>query len=264
MFALINGLTLHYRIEGNVQGAALVFINSLGCDFRIWDNVLPPLADHFRLIRYDKRGHGLSDTPPGPYSIRDHTLDLTGLLTHLHLETAIIVGLSVGGMIAMDYTVQYAERVRALVLCDTLPKIGASELWSERIQALRENGLGPMAEKLMGRWFTSTFAAQRPADYGGYGNMLSRMPLEGYIATCAALRDADLRDSVKAITAPTLVLCGAADVSTPVSAAREFAETLPNARYATIEEAAHLSCIEQPKAVAAAMERFFQDNGDGR
>lgn len=264
MFALVNNLTLHYQIDGQPGGAPLVFINSLGCDFSIWDNVILPLTDHFRIIRYDKRGHGLSDAPPGPYTLRDSTDDLNELLKHLRVEATILVGISVGGLIAMDYALQHSARVRALVLCDTAPKIGTSELWNDRIQTLRENGLERMAEALIARWFRPAFAVERPAEYRGYRNMLTRMPLDGYIGMCAALGEADLREPAKTITTPTLVLCGAADVSTPASAMREFAETLPNARYEIIEEAAHLSCIEQPEVVTAAMERFFQDNGHGR
>lgn len=259
MFALINGLTLHYRIEGPLHGPPLVFINSLGTDLRLWDAVVPAFVGRFRIIRFDKRGHGLSDAPPGPYTIRDHVQDLVGLLEHLKIETAILVGISVGGLIAMDYTLQHPQRVTALVLCDTAPKIGTAELWRERMAAVSEQGLGPLAEKLIERWFTPTFANQHPAAYRGYRNMLARMPFAGYIATCAALRDADLREQVAAITTPTLALCGAADISTPPAVLRQLAATLPNARFELISGAAHLPCVEQPVAVVAAVNRFFQD-----
>jgi len=263
MFALINNLTLHYRIEGDARNPPLVFINSLGTDLRLWDEVAAKFVDRYRLIHYDKRGHGLSDAPTGPYSIRDYAHDLAGLLDHLKVETGILVGISVGGMIAMDYTLQYPERVKALVLCDTAPRIGAVESWNDRIQVVRQQGLAALAETLTGRWFAPVFASRHPAKYRGYLNMLARMPLEGYVATCAALRDADLREQAKAITAPSLVLCGSEDASTPPSLVLQFAVSLPNAHFEIIEEAAHLPCVEQPEAVAAAMDRFFRDGKHG-
>ena len=215
-FVAVQGITLHYVFEGLKEGVPLVFINSLGGDLRIWDKLVPYFVEHFPIIRYDKRGHGLSDCPPGPYSIRDHANDLANLLEYLQVKQAILVGVSVGGMIALDYAINHPQSVGALVLCDTAAKLGTAEYWHERIESLRKNGFDDVAEAIVSRWFSPTFFNQHSADYQGYFNMLTRTPIAGYIATCEAIRDADLRDSVRTIKAKSLILCGAEDSATPL------------------------------------------------
>lgn len=258
-FVTVDGITLHYLLNGTAAGIPLVFINSLGTDLRIWEQVIPYFTNRFAIIRYDKRGHGLSDAPPAPYTLADHVNDLAGLLTHLKVENAILVGISVGGMIAQAYAARYPQRTRALVLCDTAAKIGTADYWNERIQVVTENGLESIAEMLLARWFAPEFRVQHPADYRGYSNMLTRTPVTGYVGTCASLRDADLREVVGTIQAKTLVLCGAQDLATPPDLARELAERLPHGRLVLIENAGHLPCIEQPAAMATYIAQFLQD-----
>ena len=258
-FKTIDSITLHYAHEGQEQTTPLVFINSLGTDLRIWDAVAARFADRFMLIRYDKRGHGLSDCPPGPYTIRQHTNDLAGLLEQLQVEAVVLIGVSVGGMIAMDYAASYPQRIRALVLSDTAAKIGTTDLWNERISPLRENGMAHLAGAILERWFSPAFAGQHPAAYRGYFNMLTRTPLEGYIATCEAIRDADLSDVAPSIEAPTLVVGGAEDGATPPDLVRGLAEALPNARFELIEHAGHIPSIEQPAVLAATIDRFLEE-----
>jgi 3-oxoadipate enol-lactonase len=256
-FATIEGITLHYNLEGTKDGVPIVFINSLGTDLRIWDEVVTHLSDRFRLLRFDQRGHGLSDAPQGPYSLNNFTEDLAGLMAHLRIDKAVLVGNSVGGMVAMDFAVRYPQRVSALVLCDTAAKIGNSDYWHDRIKALRESGIAPLADVILSRWFSPAFAARRSADYRGYANMLIRAPLAGYIATCEAIRDADLRETVKTLTAKTLVLCGSEDKVTPPDIVREFAESLPRTRFELVAEAGHIPSIEQPQALATRIEDFL-------
>ncbi len=257
-FATVNEVTLHYTLEGLSQGTPLVFINSLGSDLRIWDDVVPTFLDQYPIIRHDKRGHGLSDCPPAPYSIRNHSEDLVKLLDHLNIDQVIPIGISVGGMIAQDFTINHPDRVKALVLCDTGAKIGTDELWNDRIDALRANGMAYLAEPILERWFAPAFKENDPAAYQGYYNLLTRMPVTGYTGTCEALRDADLREGVKTITAKTLVLCGDEDMSTPPALNQELAESIPNAEFALIEKAGHLPCVEQPAAVAEKINQFLQ------
>jgi 3-oxoadipate enol-lactonase len=262
-FTTINGLTLHYTLDGLSTGMPLVFLNSLGTDLRMWDKLISHLAGRYRLIRYDKWGHGLSDCPPGPYTLRDHTHDLSGLLTHLQIDEAILVGDSVGGMIALDFAISRPNQVKALILCDTAAKIGTAEYWNERIETLRQHGLPYLADAILERWFSPAFAEQYPAAYRGYFNMLTRIPLEGYIATCEAIRDADLRSVVPSIEVPTLVVTGAEDGATPPELVRGLAEALPQARFELIEGAGHLPGIEQPAALATKIDQFLQENGYG-
>jgi 3-oxoadipate enol-lactonase len=258
-FITAGNLTLYVRREGAETGTPLVFMNSLGTDHRIWDAVIPVLAADTPIVRYDKRGHGLSDCPPAPYSIRDHTYDLAGLLAALNINQAIVVGISVGGMIAMDFAAANPGQVTALVLCDTYPKIGTAEMWNDRINTLRARGMAALSSAILARWFAPNFQIQYPAVYRGYENMLLRTPVEGYTGTCEAIRDADLTGIIPTIQTPTLVLCGTMDVSTPPVMVRELANMMPNARYVEIADAGHLSCIESPAAVTAAIHTFLKD-----
>lgn len=258
-FATVNGLTLHYRTGGSPGRPAIVFANSLGSDLRIWDDVAAALAADYHIIGYDKRGHGLSDCPPGPYTIDDHAADLAALLDHLDIAQAAIAGVSVGGMIAQAFAARYPDRVTRLVLCDTGARIGTRAYWDERIATLEASGFDTLRETILSRWFAPGFAAARPADYRGYGHMLTRTPLPGYIATCAAIRDADLRASSATITVPTLVLCGAEDIATPPDLGRELAAIIPGARFELIPDAGHLPSIEQPAVLAATIGDFLAE-----
>ena len=256
-FTIGNGLTTHYTLEGSGEGIPLVFINALGTDLRIWDGVVTHLTNRHPILRFDKRGHGLSDCPPAPYSIRDFSSDLFGLLEQLGISQTILVGISVGGMIALDFAASWPERVHSMVLCDTAPVIGTADLWNERINKLRADGMGSMAEAILARWFAPTFKEKSPAAYQGYYNMLTRMPVEGYTGTCEALRDADLTQATRTIEAHTLILCGTEDVSTPPDLVRGFVELMPDAEFQEIPGAGHSSCVEQPDLVAEQIERFL-------
>jgi 3-oxoadipate enol-lactonase len=261
-FIIANHITLHYLTSSGHSGTPLVFINSLGTNLHLWDAVISCLPSQLPLVRYDKRGHGLSDTPPAPYTIRDHSEDLASFLEQLKIESAIVIGISVGGLIAMDYAIRHPNRVQTLILSDTSPRIGTADGWSERIQTIRERGLAGMVTNILDRWFAPTFKSQEPAIYQGFANMLLQTPVEGYIGTCAALRDADLHETVRQINAPSLILCGARDISTPPNLMSDLAEMLPNARFQVIEDAGHLPCVEQPKTMAMMIQQFLQEAGN--
>lgn len=260
MFAPANQLTLHYQEEGQPQGAPLVFLHSLGTDLRIWDEATGAFTGRFRILRYDLRGHGLSDSPPGPYAIHEESSDLLALLSWLGIREAILIGISVGGLIAMDFALRFPDAARGLALADTAPKIGTAEGWNERIRAVRDSGLGGMAETILSRSFLPSFPQDRPVEYRGYVNMLSRSPVDGYNATCAALRDTDLSGGIQKIAVPVLALCGAGDPVVTPEQTREWAGRLPQARVEVIDGAAHLPCIEQPQATAAAIARFLVED----
>jgi 3-oxoadipate enol-lactonase len=261
-FASIDRLTIHYKFELN-SGVPVLFINSLGSDLRIWDDVAATLERSS--LRYDKRGHGLSDAPSGPYSITDHANDLHGLLEHLNLERVVIVGISVGGQIALEFTSRFPERVAAAIFCDTGMKIGTAELWNARIEAVRDHGLEHISEAIMQRWFGADFRHERAALVRGYQNMLERQPSVGYIATCEALRESDLYDAAQAVRAArvkTLVVCGKDDQSTPVALSQELATTLET-NLELIDNAGHLPCIEQPESFAKILNSFLETELNG-
>ena len=236
-----------------------MFTNSLGSDLRIWGDLAERLSGQFKVIRYDHRGHGLSDAPPPPYSAEGLAGDVVALLDYLEIGQAALCGVSVGGLIAQAAVVKYPERVRALVLSDTGARIGTVESWQQRIEMIRADGVGSIEKMTMERWFSVGFRQRRPADVRGYATMLRQTSPDGYIGTCAALRDGDLRDAVKKIHCPTLVLCGAEDIATPPELGRELAGLIPGAKFSLIEEAAHLPCVEQPAAMAERMLEFFRE-----
>ena len=257
-FAEINDLIVHYQVTKPGGPPPLLFINSLGSDLRIWDDVVAHFGDRF-VIRYDKRGHGLTDCPPGPYTIDGLADDVVGLLNYLGVAKVIPIGISVGGMIALSLAARYPARVARLVVSNTGAVIGTADYWAARIATLEATGFAELGEAIVGRWFGPTFCGNRPVYYRGYHNMLIRTPLTGYIATCAAIRDADLRETVRSMTVPTLVLCGAEDQATPPALSQELVALLPTGRFHLIPHAAHLPCIEQPQLMAQAIAEFIKE-----
>jgi 3-oxoadipate enol-lactonase len=258
-FIQVDKVVHHYTIEGADDAPALVFANSLGSDHRIWDPVLPHLREEFRIIRYDQRGHGLSDVTPSPYSIDDLVNDLAGLLEGLKVDESVVCGLSVGGMIAQGLASAYPGRVRALVLCDTAMQIGPASMWDERIAVIQNDGIGVLTEPIMERWFTQAFRESRVEEFSGYINMLERTPVEGYVGTCCAIRDADMRAAAASIDRPTLVLCGDRDLATPPELGAKLADAIPDAIFSLVEDAAHISCVEQPEIFSRSLIKFLEE-----
>ncbi|HKP25864.1 MAG TPA: 3-oxoadipate enol-lactonase [Dongiaceae bacterium] len=259
-FGLYNHQVLHFRDENPGKDRTFVFVNALGTDLRIWDEVVADYAGNFRILRYDLRGQGLSDAPPAPYSIDDHVADLAALLEGREIHGAIVVGMSVGGMIALALAAAHPELVRLLVLCDTAHRIGTPELWSARIEAVRANGLASIADAVLERWLSIEFRHAHPADLAGYRNMLTRNPAEGYIGTCATLRDTDLTSVAAEVTQSTLCLVGEADQATPPALVESLSALIPNATYKTIPNGGHLPCIEQPGSLSLRIESFVRRN----
>jgi 3-oxoadipate enol-lactonase len=250
-FTAVNGSVVHYCDEGPRTERAIVFSNSLGTDFRIWDEVVARLCVDARLIRYDKRGHGLSELPAGAASIEDYAIDLAGLLDKLAVRRALIVGVSMGGLIAQELYRRRPDLVGALALCDTAAKIGSDESWSTRISAIERGGVEAVADSVMTRWFAAAFRQQRREEFRGWRLMLTRSDQAGYLAACEALRHADLRAYCAGIKVPTLCLVGDEDGSTPPPIVRELSESITGARFEIVAGAGHLPNIEKPEAVAA-------------
>lgn len=254
-----NGHAIHFADVGPRDGVPIVFSNSLGTDFRAWEPLLPHLPAGLRVIRYDKSGHGLSDFA-GERPIEAHAGDLAALLDHLDVAKAVVVGLSVGGLIAQAFANAHPDRTLALALCDTGHKIGSAEIWNPRINAIVKDGMEAVLEPTMERWFTEPYRESNP-DFPVWCNMLTRTSAEGYCAVGRAIRDADFTDRTRGIKAPTVCVVGAQDGATPPSLVRELAGLIQGAKFVQIEECGHLPCIEQPEALAAAIIRLLRDNG---
>lgn len=261
-FARIGEVVLHYRLTGDPSRQKVIaFANSLGTDFRIWDDVVAGLSRDYACLQYDKRGHGLSDAPDAPYTMSALVGDLDGLLDHLGIEEAIVCGDSVGGMIAQGLAGTRPESVQALILCDTGHKIGTAPMWNDRIHAVESRGISAISDNILERWFSKAYRTGDSADFAGYRNMLIRTTIAGYVGTCSALRDADLTEVAKRIACPTLCIVGDQDGSTPPALVKSMAALIPDAQYHEVADAGHLPCIEQPAALEARIRQFLGNAG---
>lgn len=255
----VNGLRIHHRLEGAPGAPVLVLSSSLGTDLGLWDGQVPALASRYRVLRYDMRGHGASQAPPGPYSVAALARDVLGLLDALGVVRALFCGISLGGMVGQWLGMNAPERVAALVLANTSARLGPPEAWDARIAAVRAGGMESVAGAVLARWFTPGFRDRRPDEVDRVRRMLLATPPEGYAAACAAVRDMDHRASVGRIGAPTLVVSGAADPSTPPAEGRFLAERIPGARHVELD-AAHLSNVEAPQAFLDAVLPFLEEH----
>ncbi len=257
--AVFDDVQLHYRIDGDPDGAPVVFANSLGTDLRLWDAVLPLLPAGLKLIRYDKRGHGLSSLPDEPYSMGALVRDAERLLDLLEIRDSLFVGLSIGGMIAQGLAVKRPDQIRAMVLSNTAAKIGTPQMWQDRIDAVRSGGIEALADAIMERWFSRAFR-DRP-ELALWRNMLIRQPADGYIGCSAAITGTDFYTPTSGLRLPTLGIAGDEDGSTPPDLVRETVDLVPGSRFELIRRAGHLPCVEQPAAYADELNRFITGTG---
>lgn len=266
-FICLNNQTTHYAFEksgaatNSAAGSApvIVFINSLGTDMRIWDDVKTQLKGEFSLLTYDKRGHGLSDTGTTPYTIDELADDLIALLEALKLKRVILCGLSVGGLIAQALFAKKPELVAGLILSNTAHKIGTAEMWRTRIDAILQNGLSSILAPTMERWFTPAYRLPDNAAFAAYCNMFTRQPVDGYTATCEALAQADYTAQAQQICVPTLCLVGDQDGATPPALVQETADLIPAAEFIMLEKCAHIPCVEQPQIFSQTIAKFIKN-----
>lgn len=257
----VNGITHHYSDQGPTDGPPLVFANSLGTDFRLWDQVLPLLPPGLRLIRYDKRGHGLSEGPASPYYMGDLVGDLAALMDALKVKGAVVVGLSIGGMIAQGLAAERPDLVRAAVFSNTGVKIGTPAMWDDRMDTVRKGGIAALADATLERWFSEDFRTNRKDELAGWRNMLCRTWADGYLGCSAAIAETDLYDSTARLRLPALGIAGSEDGSTPPDMVREITELVPGAEFALIRGAGHLPCVERPEEYAEVLNGFLRRNG---
>ncbi|MDK3074750.1 3-oxoadipate enol-lactonase [Sedimentitalea sp. JM2-8] len=257
--AELDDVRLHYRIDGDPDGAPVVFSNSLGTDLRLWDAVLPLLPEGLKFIRYDKRGHGLSSAPPAPYTMGALVRDAERLLDHLGVRDCVFVGLSIGGMIAQGLAVKRLDLVRALVLSNTAAKIGTPAMWEERIAAIHADGIESLADAVMERWFSAAF--RKTPELELWRNMLVRQPAAGYAGCSAAISGTDFFTPTSGLRLPTLGIAGDQDGSTPPDLVRETVELIPGSQFHLIRGAGHLPCVENPEDYARALTRFLTETG---
>lgn len=257
--AVLDSVAIHYRLQGPKDGPVLVFSNSLGTDFRIWDEVINRLSK-YRILTYDKRGHGLSDCPSGEWGMGDNVADLARLMDHLGLANVVVCGLSVGGLIAQGLAAERPDLVRAMVLCDTAAKIGNPDMWSSRIKAVQEDGIASIADGILERWFSPDFIKNSPR-FSVYKNMLIRTLDEGYWKMSFAISETDLLESTARLKLPAMAMVGVHDGATPPDLVRETADLIEGCRFELIKAAGHLPCVEQPDVVADLLLEFMAEHG---
>jgi 3-oxoadipate enol-lactonase len=256
----VGGVALHHRLDGPAAAPVLLLSGSLGTDLGLWEPLLPTLAERFRVLRHDHRGHGRSTAPPGPCTVELLARDVLTLLDALGIARAHLCGLSLGGMVGQWLGAHAPDRVGALVLCNTSARMARPAAYDARIAAVRAGGLAAVAEEVLAAWLTPAFRAARPAEAERARRMLLATPAEGYAAACTAVRDADLREALPRVRARTLVVAGAADAATPPADGRYLAEHITGARYREVA-AAHLSALEAPAALAEAILGHLSEGG---
>ena len=246
---------LNAEIEGPRGAPVLVLSHALGLSIGMWDAVRPHLSS-LRVLRYDHRGHGASPVPPGPYAISDLGQDLIRLLDRLGIERVSFCGLSLGGMVGQWLGAHAADRLDRLMLCCTAPKMLRPADYAARAVLVRREGMAPIAETVLGRWFTPAFFADAPELVASIREALLATPVEGYAASCEALAAMDLRDDLPQIAVPTLVVAGENDQATPPEQSRAMAAAIPHAQLVVIPGAPHLASVEQPEAIAEQILRW--------
>lgn len=255
----LGDVQLHYRIDGDPEGPPIVFANSLGTDLRVWDAVVERLPAGLKIIRYDKRGHGLSSCPPAPYSMGALVRDAERLLDHLEVRDCVFVGLSIGGMIAQGLAVKRLDMVRALVLSNTAAKMGTAEMWQARVKAVTDEGIEPLADSVMERWFGRDFRATPELQL--WRNMLVQQSRIGYAGCCAAIAGTDFYTPTSGLRLPCLGIAGSEDGASPPDLVRETVDLIPGSQFHLIRRAGHIPCVEKPDEYAERLTQFLQETG---
>lgn len=259
LIADLPNAALNYRVDGPANGQPVVLVNSLGTDYRLWDKLMPLLPAGLRIIRYDKRGHGLSPCPPSPYTMGALVTDLEQLLDHLDVRDAVVVGCSIGGLIAQGLAVKRLDQVRAMVLSNTGAKIGTLEMWADRIKAVEDGGIEALATATLERWFSDKFRAT--PELHAWEAMLTRTPRAGYIGCSHAIANTDFYTTTASLTLPTLGIAGSEDGSTPPDLVRETTALVKGSRFELIRGAGHLPMVEDPEGFAGILNGFLQEVG---
>nr|WP_284739250.1 3-oxoadipate enol-lactonase [Pseudomonas sp. CG7] len=254
---------MNYRLDGPQDAPVLVLSNSLGTDLHMWDEQIPAFSEHFRVLRFDTRGHGQSLVTEGPYSIEQLGRDVLAMLDQLKIDKVHFCGLSMGGLIGQWLGINASERLHKLVVCNTAAKIGDPSMWNPRIETVLRDGKDAMValrDASIARWFTPDFAEAQPATAKKITEMLAATSPQGYAANCAAVRDADFREQLSSIRVPLLVIAGTEDAVTPPSGGHFIQERVNGAEYAEFH-AAHLSNVQAGAAFSARVLDFLLDSG---
>ena len=254
-----NGIDIHCEISGS--GPWLMLSHSLCCDGSMWQPQMAALERRFSVLRFDTRGHGGSDAPAGAYSFEQLTDDVLGLLDALQIERTHFCGLSMGGMIGQHMALKAPQRIGRMVLADTTSRMPAeaAPLWAERIRIATEQGMAPLVQPTLERWFTAPYRAAHPEVMANIGALIRSTPIAGYVGCAQAIARIDVTDRLHGVKAPTLVIVGSDDLGTPPAMSEAIAAAIPGARLEVIADASHLSNIEQAQAFNTLLLDFLTE-----
>jgi 3-oxoadipate enol-lactonase len=254
-----NGLSTEYLLEGPAGAPVVTMSHSLAANLHLWDAQAAALRDRYRVLRYDIRGHGGTDVPPAPYTLEQMADDLHGLLQALGVGGTHFVGLSMGGLIGMTTALRHPGDIRSLVLADTTASYGPERaaMWDDRIRVAEAQGIEPLLDRTMEAWFTAPFRARRKDVVDGVRAMLRPTSVTGYVGAIRAIGYGDMREEIRAIRVPALILVGDEDRGTDITMARTMHERIAGSTLTVIPKAAHCSCVEAPEEFNRALRAFL-------
>lgn len=261
MQVTINDIKVEYSVHGH-SGPWLIFSHSLGCTQAVWERQIEELSRDYRILCYDTRGHGKTEATSGPYTLDMLANDALGLIDHLAIEKIIWIGFSMGGMIGQTFALKYPARVSAIVLADTTSAHTTTPLamWNERIRIANQEGMQPLVQPAIERWFTEGFRKSQPSTVEQIANMIRTTSVDGWSGCCAAIAAVNTTERLHEIKCPALVMVGEYDVGTPLSAALVMQRHLPHSSLVVISDAAHMTDIEQPGQFNRALKMFLDFN----
>ena len=252
-----NDVEIYYELGGPADAPVVMLSNSLGTRLEMWDPQVPALAERYRVLRYDSRGHGRSDAPPGPYSIAMLGEDARALLDALGIANVHFCGLSKGGMVGQWLAAHHGDRLLSLTLCATASRMAPAELWNQRIEQSVREGMSSLVDGVTERWFTAGYRATPRPEIEQVRAMILATSPRGYGACCAAIRDMDQSEAVRSIRTPTLIVAGADDPATTIDVMRDLHERIRGSRFVEISQAAHLLNIEQAERFNETLTGFL-------
>ena len=259
MKTTVNGISVNYALEGPANAPVVTMSHSLATDLGMWDPTVSALTGRFRVLRYETRGHGKTEAPTGAYTLDQLADYALALLKALGIARTHWVGLSMGGMIGQTLALKAPQVLASLSLCDTSSRIPpeAKTQWQDRIETAKTQGMEPLVEPTLARWFTEPFRKSRKDVVDRVATMIRTTPVAGYVGCCHAISALDLTDKIGAIKVPTIAIVGEDDPGTPVAAHRVIHERIEGSKLTILKSAAHLSNMEQPEAFNTALTGFL-------
>ena len=255
----VNGISVNYRFDGPENAPVVTLSHSLATDYSMWEPQLKALAARYRVLSYDTRGHGGTDAPAGAYSLGQLADDARAMLKELGIARTHWVGLSMGGMIGQTLALASPQLFRSLSLCDTSSRVPVEmkSAWADRIKTAETQGMEPLVEPTIGRWFTAPFRERHTDVIEAVRAMIRNTKPQGYAGCCHAISALDLTDKLSAIKIPTVVIVGEEDQGTPVAASQAIQSKIAGSQLHVLKSAAHLANMEQPEAFNAALTGFL-------